>query len=89
MNVNPSIEILRIQDEKKKEENGNQAEVNKFSIKLWLLKKQTLQLHGDETLDLSMTAQEMRAMIVSRKKKDPRKEKRRDMRRRVELVESL
>merc|ERR1719483_844841 len=31
-------------------------------------------------LDLSMTAKEMRDMIVSRKKKDPRKEKRRDMR---------
>ena len=41
------------------------------------------------TLDLSMTAREMREMIVSRKKKDPRKEKRRDMRRRVEMVEAL
>merc|ERR1719483_1494021 len=37
-------------------------------------------------LDLSMTAKEMRDMIVSRKKKDPRKEKRRDMRRRVEMA---
>ena len=40
-------------------------------------------------LDLSMTAKEMREMIVSRKKKDPRKEKRKDIRRRVEMVEAL
>merc|ERR1711936_1054571 len=40
-------------------------------------------------LDLSMTAQEMREMILRRKKKDPRKEKRKDMKRRVEMVESL
>jgi hypothetical protein len=33
-----------------------------------------------------MTAKEMREMIVSRKKKDPRKEKRKDMRRRVEWL---
>ena len=40
-------------------------------------------------LDLSMTAKEMREMIVNRKKKDPRKEKRKDIRRRVEMVEAL
>ena len=40
-------------------------------------------------LDLSMTAKEMREMIVSRKRKDPRKEKRKDIRRRVEMVEAL
>ena len=40
-------------------------------------------------LDLSMTAKEMREMIVSRKKTDPRKEKRKDIRRRVEMVEAL
>jgi len=40
-------------------------------------------------LDLSMTAREMREMLLSRKKKDPRKEKRRDMRKRVEMVEAL
>jgi hypothetical protein len=36
-----------------------------------------------------MTAKEMREMILSRKKKDPRKEKRRDMRKRVEMVEAM
>ena len=40
-------------------------------------------------LDLSMTAKEMREMIVSRKKKDPRNERRKDIRRRVEMVEAL
>jgi hypothetical protein len=36
-----------------------------------------------------MKAKEMREMISSRKKKDPRKEERRDMRRRVEMVEAM
>ena len=38
---------------------------------------------------LKMTAKEMREMILSRKKKDPRKEKRKDMKRRVEMVEAM
>ena len=38
---------------------------------------------------LKLTAKEMREMILSRKKKDPRKEKRKDMKRRVEMVESM
>ena len=38
---------------------------------------------------LKMTAKEMKEMILSRKKKDPRKEKRKDMKRRVEMVEAL
>ena len=40
-------------------------------------------------LNLTMTAKEMREMILSKKKKDPRKEKRRDMRKRVEMVEAM
>ena len=40
-------------------------------------------------LNLSMTAKEMREMILNRKKKDPRKEKRKDMRKRVEMVEAM
>ena len=40
-------------------------------------------------LNLSMTAKEMREMILIRKKKDPRKEKRKDMRKRVEMVEAM
>merc|ERR1711892_877400 len=40
-------------------------------------------------LDLTMTAKEMREMILSKKKKDPRKEKRKDMRKRVEMVEAM
>ena len=36
-----------------------------------------------------MTAKEMREMLLSRKKKDPRKEKRKDMKRRVEMVEEM
>ena len=40
-------------------------------------------------LNLTMTAKEMKEMILSRKKKDPRKEKRRDMRKRVEMVEAM
>eukprot|EP00092_Neocalanus_flemingeri_P059783 GFUD01071570.1.p1 GENE.GFUD01071570.1~~GFUD01071570.1.p1 ORF type:complete len:128 (+),score=49.04 GFUD01071570.1:33-386(+) len=40
-------------------------------------------------LNLSMTAKEMRDMIESRKKKDPRKENRKDMKKRVEMVETL
>ena len=38
---------------------------------------------------LKMTAKEMREMLLSRKKKDPRKEKRKDMKRRVEMVEAM
>ena len=38
---------------------------------------------------LKMTAKEMREMILSRKKKDPRKEKRKDMKSRVEMVEAM
>ena len=40
-------------------------------------------------LNLTMTAKKMKEMIVSMKKKDPRKEKRRDMRKRVEMVEAM
>merc|ERR1719317_973478 len=40
-------------------------------------------------LNLSMTAKEMREIILSRKKKDSRKERRKDMRRRVEMVEAM
>ena len=40
-------------------------------------------------LNLSMTAKEMRETILNRKKKDPRKEKRKDMRKRVEMVEAM
>merc|ERR1719483_1132823 len=40
-------------------------------------------------LNLTMTAKEMREMILSKKKKDPRKEKRKDMRNRVEMVEAM
>ena len=38
---------------------------------------------------LKMTAKEMREIILSRKKMDPRKEKRKDMKRRVEMVEAM
>ena len=40
-------------------------------------------------LDLTMTAKEMREMLLRRKKKDPRKEERMDMRKRVEMVEAM
>ena len=40
-------------------------------------------------LDLTMTAKEMREMLLRRKKKDPRKEERMDMMKRVEMVEAL
>ena len=40
-------------------------------------------------LDLTMTAKEMREMLLRRKKKDPRKEERIDMRIRVEMVEAM
>ena len=40
-------------------------------------------------LDLTMTAKEMRKMLQRRKKKDPRKEERMDMTKRVEMVEAL
>ena len=35
------------------------------------------------------TAKEMREIIMNRKKKDPRKEKRKDLKRRVEMIEEL
>ena len=50
---------------------------------------QTQAIEESMMLDLSMTAKEMRERLLSRKKKDPRKEKRRDMRKRVEMVEAL
>ena len=40
-------------------------------------------------LNLSMTAKEMKEMILIRKKKDPRKEKRRNMRKSVEMLEAM
>ena len=40
-------------------------------------------------LDLTMTAKEMREMLLRRKKKDPRKEDRIDMRKKVEMVEAM
>merc|ERR1712106_799515 len=40
-------------------------------------------------LDMTMTAKEMREMILRKKKKDPRREKRKDMRKRVEMVEAM
>eukprot|EP00092_Neocalanus_flemingeri_P051692 GFUD01060231.1.p2 GENE.GFUD01060231.1~~GFUD01060231.1.p2 ORF type:complete len:118 (+),score=54.65 GFUD01060231.1:81-434(+) len=43
----------------------------------------------NKNLDLTMSAKEMREMIANKEKKDPRKEKRGDMRRRVEMVEAL
>ena len=50
---------------------------------------QTQAIEESMMLDLSMTAKEMRERLLSRRKKDPRKEKRRDMRKRVEMVEAL
>ena len=44
----------------------------------------------DDIMDtLKMTAKEMKEMILKRKKKDPRKEKRKDMKIRVEMVEAM
>ena len=47
---------------------------------------------GDDTdilVNLAKTAKEMREIIMRRKKKDPRKEKRKDIKRRVEMIEEL
>ena len=46
--------------------------------------------HSDDILvSLARSAKEMREIIMGRKKKDPRKEKRKDLRKRVEMVEQL
>ena len=44
---------------------------------------------NDILVNLAKTAKEMREIIMGRKKKDPRREKRRDIRRRVEMIEEL
>ena len=43
----------------------------------------------DILVNLAKTAKEMREIIMRRKKKDPRKEKRKDIKRRVEMIEEL
>ena len=43
----------------------------------------------DILVHLTKTAAEMREIIMRRKKKDPRKEKRKDLKRRVEMIEEL
>ena len=43
----------------------------------------------DIMVSLARTAKEMREIIMGRKKRDPRKEKRKDLRRRVEMIEEL
>ena len=43
----------------------------------------------DILVSLARSAKEMREIIMGRKKKDPRKEKRKDLRRRVEMIEQL
>ena len=43
----------------------------------------------DILVSLARSAKEMREIIMGRKKKDPRKEKRKDLRKRVEMVEQL
>ena len=43
----------------------------------------------DILVSLARSAKEMREIIMGRKKKDPRKEKRKDLRRRVEMIEEL
>ena len=44
---------------------------------------------NDILVNLTKTAKEMREIILRRKKKDPRKEKRKDIKRRVEMIEEL
>ena len=52
--------------------------------------KENKGIAAEDIMDtLKMTAKEMREMLLSRKKKDPRKEKRKDMKRRVEMVEAM
>ena len=43
----------------------------------------------DILVNLAKTAKEMREIIMRRKKRDPRKEKRKDIKRRVEMIEEL
>ena len=45
--------------------------------------------NDDILVHLTKTAKEMREIIMRRKKKDPRKEKRKDLKRRVEMIEEL
>jgi len=44
---------------------------------------------ADILVNLAKTAKEMREIIMQRKKKDPRREKRKDLKRRVEMIEEL
>ena len=45
--------------------------------------------NNDILVNLTKTAKEMREIIMRRKKKDPRREKRKDIKRRVEMIEEL
>ena len=40
-------------------------------------------------VNLTKTAKEIREIIMRRKKRDPRREKRKDIKRRVEMIEEL
>ena len=47
------------------------------------------EVDNDILVNLTKTAKEMREIIMRRKKKDPRREKRKDIKRRVEMIEEL
>ena len=47
------------------------------------------EIDNDILVNLTKTAKEMREIIMRRKKKDPRREKRKDIKRRVEMIEEL
>lgn len=85
-----------------KDANNNESALFHLNIPILSEKVERVDLMGKDTkektesseeadilVNLAKTAKEMREIIMQRKKKDPRREKRKDLKRRVEMVEEL
>jgi len=85
-----------------KDANNNESALFHLNIPILSEKVESVDLMGKDTkektesseeadilVNLAKTAKEMREIIMQRKKKDPRREKRKDLKRRVEMVEEL
>lgn len=70
-------------------EKGELSAPNNLSDSNGLQTNKESEEDNDILLNLTKTAKEMREIIMGRKKKDPRREKRKDIKRRVEMIEEL
>jgi len=95
-------QIKEVKDENNNESKNNDSALFHLNIPILSEKIEKVDLLGKDTkektestdeadilVNLAKTAKEMREIIMQRKKKDPRREKRKDLKRRVEMIEEL